>query len=108
VDKRLIGKKLCATQTANERRKLFVCHDMKNGYLEDRCARARARRHARRFADGHSLAPDAPPPFYLTHWPYIDVFNYFSHHLVTIPPRAWIDAAHTNGTKVIGTGGCVY
>lgn len=28
---------------------------------------------------------------------------YFSHHLVTVPPRGWIEAAHTHGCKCLGT-----
>lgn len=30
----------------------------------------------------------------------VDVFVYFSHHLVTIPPKGWIHAAHKHGVKV--------
>lgn len=33
-------------------------------------------------------------------WHCIDTFVYFSHHLVTIPPPGWINAAHTNGVPV--------
>jgi len=36
-------------------------------------------------------------------WQYCDVFVYFSHERVTIPPRGWIDAAHRSGVKVLGT-----
>lgn len=36
----------------------------------------------------------------LSHWRHIDVFVYFSHHLVTIPPVGWIQAAHLHGVKV--------
>ena len=32
----------------------------------------------------------------------IDTFVYFSHHLITIPPPCWIDAAHRNGVPVLG------
>lgn len=38
-----------------------------------------------------------------THWQYIDIFCYFSHNLVTVPPPTWVAAAHQHGVKVIGT-----
>jgi endo-beta-N-acetylglucosaminidase D len=34
------------------------------------------------------------------HWRLIDIFVYFSHHLVTIPPAGWTNAAHRHGVKV--------
>lgn len=36
-------------------------------------------------------------------WQYIDVFVYFSHTTVTIPPPGWIAAAHANGVRMLGT-----
>ncbi|KAL4424425.1 hypothetical protein ABPG77_005668, partial [Micractinium sp. CCAP 211/92] len=41
--------------------------------------------------------------YVLRHWACLDTFVYFSHHLVTIPPPGWIDAAHTHGVRVLGT-----
>ncbi|XP_068434849.1 cytosolic endo-beta-N-acetylglucosaminidase [Clinocottus analis] len=65
----------------------LVSHDMMGGYLDDR------------FPQGtHAEAPYA---FY--HWQYIDIFNYFSHNLVTIPPAVWTNAAHKHGVVVLGT-----
>ena len=32
-----------------------------------------------------------------------DVFVYFSHNRVTIPPPSWISASHVHGTRVLGT-----
>ncbi|XP_033500636.1 cytosolic endo-beta-N-acetylglucosaminidase isoform X3 [Epinephelus lanceolatus] len=44
---------------------------------------------------------EAPYAFY--HWQYIDIFNYFTHNLVTIPPAVWTNAAHKHGVIVLGT-----
>ncbi|KAG7335189.1 hypothetical protein KOW79_001785 [Hemibagrus wyckioides] len=65
----------------------FVCHDMMGGYLEDR------------FIQG----AEADTPYVFYHWEYIDIFNYFSHHMVTIPPAMWTNAAHKHGVLSIGT-----
>ncbi|KAI5097601.1 cytosolic endo-beta-N-acetylglucosaminidase isoform X1 [Silurus meridionalis] len=65
----------------------LVCHDMMGGYLEDR------------FIQGTEV--DTPYVFY--HWKYIDIFNYFSHHMVTIPPAMWTNAAHKHGVLSLGT-----
>lgn len=37
------------------------------------------------------------------HWQACDIFVYFSHHRVTIPPPSWIQAAHSNGCRILGT-----
>lgn len=69
------------------RPQLLVCHDMANNYKEDRFVQG---------ADAHQL-------FRLWHWHCVDVFVYFSHHLVTLPTTGWINAAHVHGVKVLGT-----
>ncbi|KAI3360301.1 hypothetical protein L3Q82_014624, partial [Scortum barcoo] len=68
-------------------RRTLVSHDMMGGYLDDR------------FVQG--TIAEAPYAFY--HWQYIDIFNYFAHCLVTIPPAVWTNAAHKHGVVVIGT-----
>ena len=41
--------------------------------------------------------------YVIYHWQYIDIFVYFSHHFVTIPPPCWTNAAHTHAVPVLGT-----
>ncbi|OWR52381.1 cytosolic endo-beta-N-acetylglucosaminidase isoform 1 [Danaus plexippus plexippus] len=36
-------------------------------------------------------------------WGGIDIFCYFSHHFITIPPLGWINVAHAHGVQIIGT-----
>ncbi|KAM7372584.1 hypothetical protein PAMP_009742 [Pampus punctatissimus] len=65
----------------------LVSHDMMGGYLDDR------------FLQGTKT--ENPYAFY--HWQYIDIFNYFTHNMVTIPPAVWTNAAHKHGVIVLGT-----
>ncbi|KAL1465732.1 hypothetical protein WDU94_005275 [Cyamophila willieti] len=66
----------------------LLCHDMKGGYLEDR------------FVKGTN---DVEDPYVFTQWSIVDIFVYFSHHFVTIPPLGWINAANVHGVQVLGT-----
>ncbi|KAH0517904.1 Cytosolic endo-beta-N-acetylglucosaminidase [Microtus ochrogaster] len=72
---------------SSPRPRTLLCHDMMGGYLEDR------------FIQGSKV--QNPYSFY--HWQYIDIFVYFSHHTVTIPPVCWTNAAHRHGVCVLGT-----
>ncbi|XP_027334118.1 cytosolic endo-beta-N-acetylglucosaminidase 1-like isoform X2 [Abrus precatorius] len=69
------------------RRRLLVCHDMAGGYLDDKWIQGGTNPHA----------------YAIWHWHLIDVFVYFSHTLVTLPPPCWINTAHRHGVKVLGT-----
>ncbi|NXH23543.1 ENASE acetylglucosaminidase, partial [Bucco capensis] len=71
----------------SKRPRTLVCHDMRGGYIEDRFIQGSATRN----------------PYVFYHWRYIDIFVYFSHHTVTIPPVCWTNAAHRNGVPVLGT-----
>ncbi|KAM6175555.1 cytosolic endo-beta-N-acetylglucosaminidase [Erethizon dorsatum] len=72
---------------SSRRPRTLLCHDMMGGYLEDR------------FIQGSA----AQNPYSFYHWQYIDIFVYFSHHMVTIPPVGWTNAAHRHGVCVLGT-----
>ena len=37
----------------------------------------------------------------LEYWQYCDIFVYFSHCRVTVPPPSWVNVAHKNGTRVL-------
>ncbi|KAF3794447.1 Cytosolic endo-beta-N-acetylglucosaminidase 1 [Nymphaea thermarum] len=65
------------------KRKLLVCHDMAGGYLDDKWVQGNQN-------DG---------AYTIWHWYLMDVFVYFSHNLVTLPPPCWINTAHSHGVK---------
>nr|XP_014340013.1 PREDICTED: cytosolic endo-beta-N-acetylglucosaminidase [Latimeria chalumnae] len=70
----------------SSRPRTVVCHDMMGGYLEDRFIQGAVVEH----------------PYAFYHWQYIDIFIYFSHRMVTIPPVSWTNAAHKHGVSVLG------
>lgn len=71
-----------------KRPRLIACHDLAGGYHEEeRC-----------------FGGSSNPSFYsLERWAAVDIFVYFSHHLVSIPPLSYINAAHRHNVKVLGT-----
>ncbi|KAF7247448.1 Cytosolic endo-beta-N-acetylglucosaminidase [Varanus komodoensis] len=80
----------------NHRPRTLVCHDMMGGYLEDSVKQDRCLQW---FIQGAAVRD----PYVFYHWHYIDLFIYFSHHTVTIPPVVWTNAAHRNGVLMLGT-----
>ncbi|GAX77946.1 hypothetical protein CEUSTIGMA_g5388.t1 [Chlamydomonas eustigma] len=76
-----------AHEAIEARPRLLVCHDMANGYHDDS------------YIQGTSNAGY----YRMSSWASVDMFVYFSHHMITIPPPGWISAAHKNGVKVLGT-----
>lgn len=72
---------------SSRRPRTLLCHDMMGGYLDDKFIQGSATQN----------------PYFFYHWQYIDIFVYFSHHMVTIPPVGWTNAAHRHGVCVLGT-----
>ncbi|GAB5355230.1 hypothetical protein AAMO2058_000187900 [Amorphochlora amoebiformis] len=82
--------RLNASDLPNSPRVLH-CHDMRGNYLV----------HDSRYQGGPLGSGEGGYNF--KHWDLVDIFCYFSHSLVTIPPKGWIDAGHRHGVRVIGT-----
>ncbi|PKI31796.1 hypothetical protein CRG98_047799 [Punica granatum] len=70
-----------------DRPRVLVCHDMQGGYSDDRWVQGGK--------NGGGYA--------IWHWYLMDIFVYFSHDLVTIPPPCWTNTAHRHGVRVLGT-----
>lgn len=67
---------------------LFLYHDMYGGYIPD-----------------GDLFPQgtACDDFYnFNFWQYTDIFSYFTHYWLAVPPPAWTNAAHRNGVPMLG------
>lgn len=90
VDEKLVGLPLKHYSGERGGPKTLICHDMMGGYLPEECT------------DGCEVI-DEIKPYIVTHWWYIDIFAYFSHRFITIPPVGWINQAHDHGVLVLGT-----
>jgi len=76
-----------ASKPLENRPRLLVCHDMKGGYVDDKWVQGNENSEA----------------YAIWHWHLIDIFVYFSHNLVTLPPPCWTNTAHRHGVQVLGT-----
>jgi mannosyl-glycoprotein endo-beta-N-acetylglucosaminidase len=74
------------TRLRTGRPRTLLCHDMKGGYQEDSFIQGVNTKDCYRFF----------------HWPHIDIFVYFSHHFITIPPPVWTNAAHRHNVLMLG------
>ena len=97
------------------RPKVLVCHDMRGNYLSDRYVPLRKQSSSNlpdsqynwnffynsqiRYISGSAYV-DA---FQIFSWNYIDIFCYFSHNLLSIPPISWINCCRLHGAKAFGT-----
>jgi mannosyl-glycoprotein endo-beta-N-acetylglucosaminidase len=79
----------CQDKKFEERKeKVLLCHDMAGGYHQDALIQG---------------SNDNKPIYSCQYWQYVDIFCYFSHERVTIPPVTWTNACHTNGVRCLGT-----
>ncbi|XP_065870861.1 cytosolic endo-beta-N-acetylglucosaminidase 1-like [Euphorbia lathyris] len=76
------------SSSSENRGRTLVCHDFKGGYTDD---------------DKWIQGGINENAYAIWHWYLIDVFVYFAHYLVTLPPPSWTNAAHTHGVKMLGT-----
>lgn len=67
-----------------DRARVLVCHDMQGGYGDDRWVQGGTNGGA----------------YSIWHWYLMDIFVYFSHDLVTVPPPCWTNTAHRHGVRV--------
>ncbi|KAI9103218.1 glycosyl hydrolase family 85-domain-containing protein [Phlyctochytrium arcticum] len=70
---------------------LILCHDMGGGYNEDK------------YPQGTRGINSLSCAWTLQYWQYVDIFIYFTHYRITIPPPGWTNVAHRNGSLVLGT-----
>jgi hypothetical protein len=68
---------------------LLLCHDFRGGYLGS--------------DTGHFGSTADAEAYTVERWPSVDVFCFFAHRMVAVPPAEWIAAAHRHGVPCIGT-----
>lgn len=82
--------------------RMLVCHDFKGGYHQEDQATFTVSTGAQPSAS--TTAPPPPWNAYTFHaWDHTDMFVYFSHARISIPPIDWVTAGHRHGVPVLGT-----
>ena len=79
------------------KRKVLMCHDIPAGILEEKYTQGLypfGRRKEFRIEETQ---------YRFLNWQNIDIFIFFGHYTVTIPPPSWIEIAHKHGVKILGT-----
>jgi len=70
--------------------RVLLCHDAPQPYSVAECYGTRSRTEA-------ELA------YHFREWSFIDDFVYFTHHGVSMPPPAWVEAAHRHHVRCFGS-----
>ena len=70
---------------------MYLCHDMMGGYIQDTNTND---------PNQYNSLQNSYRCLNLTH---TSIFNYFSHHLISIPPQHWRRLCSNYGTKCLGT-----
>lgn len=68
---------------------IMITHDMKNGYKEDNTITLQTPKKGYNYRFENLME--------------INIFNYFSHHFITIPTLSYIKINHDLGNKILGT-----
>ena len=69
-----------------------------------RCLPQRRRvMHCHDFAGGYSIGADEDYLKTFSSWGLVDLFVYFSHHRVVVPPHIWIQKSHQEDKLILGT-----
>ena len=68
---------------------LLHCHDYRNGYSSA--------------CDDHPQPLLSPSSYAFAHFAHVDLFIYFTHHLITIPPPSLTSACHKENIPCLGT-----
>lgn len=79
--------------------RLLVCHDFKGGYHQD----DQATFTSSSLSSSSPLTTNGWNAYVFQAWEHTDIFVYFSHARISIPPLDWITAGHRHGVPVLGT-----
>ncbi|KAK4531071.1 hypothetical protein CCYA_CCYA06G1928 [Cyanidiococcus yangmingshanensis] len=77
-------------QSSPQRQRVLLCHDVPLPYSAAECV-------------GTRNAAESELAYRFREWSFIDDFVYFTHHCVSVPPTAWIEAAHRHGVRCLGS-----